>query len=68
MTALTKSVTASPLFKKLMARYNAQNELLAAAKFSLSVHRAQGLFDRSEQMAAEKLAAAIKAVEGWAND
>lgn len=36
-----------------------QVALLEAARFSLSVHKAQGLFDLSERMAVEKLEAAL---------
>ena len=43
---------------------NSHKALLDAAKFSLSVHKAQGLFDMSEKMAAEKLKKAIAAAEG----
>lgn len=41
--------------------------LVEAAKFSLSVHRDQGLFDISEQMAAEQLQAALTQLEAAAN-
>jgi hypothetical protein len=37
--------------------------LLAALKFSVSVHKAQGLFDESERMAVEKAEAAIAKAE-----
>lgn len=37
------------------------NSLIAAAQFSLSVHKAQGLFDMSERIAVEKLEAALAA-------
>ena len=48
-----------------IARLNdAAPGLLEACKFSLSVHKAQGLFDMSERMAARRLEAAIAKAEG----
>jgi len=39
-------------------------DLLEALRFSVSVHRAQGLIDLSERMAVEKGEAAIRKAEG----
>jgi hypothetical protein len=56
--------TVAPCNAPLIA---AAPELYEAARFAASVIRAQGLFDRSERMAVEKLEAAIAKAEGESN-
>lgn len=53
--------TVAPENKSLII---AAPDLLAAAEFALSVIRAQGLYDMSERMAADKLEAAIAKAHG----